>query len=153
MAKKSVAPKPREAKPPRPRPHAPVPESDAIAHRFQGAPRILTDELDRLVTDYEDRWRAAALEGRPQFRGTACGGTITVNGGVCAWTIGEEHATLTIGVLVDWRCPECGWRAIRLPQVMIHLNNAHHFNWLDLANKFRPTLEAGLVGARGKAVA
>lgn len=111
---------------------------------------MLTDELDRLVSDYEYRWRAAWLEGRRQFRGEACGGDGIVIGDACAWTVvRDERAALAFAVRVDWRCPECGWRAVLLPQVMIHLNNCHKWDWIALSFKFRDMLEEGMEVFRG----
>ena len=97
---------------------------------------------DEILSEYEDIWRKAALEGRPQYSPVSA--SAASESLPCAMNIGG--ARLLIAVIetpVQWRCPECFFRARKLSMVGIHLNDDHDWTWLDFANKFRDVLAQG----------
>ena len=98
--------------------------------------------LDEILTEYEGLWRQAALEGRDQYPAQDGGG----NYGGCAWEcphhlgrteLLHQHQGL------DWTCPECRRRLHSFMDVLIHLNDNHHWTWDMLANKTRDVLQQG----------
>jgi len=105
--------------------------------------------IDEVITDYEDLWRQAALEDRRQFFTAVAGGTWrSVRGThdpiVCAFVIAPCSLQDQTDIPVAWICPEDGHTAPTLGCVMIHMNNAHHWTWDMLSNKFREALQEGL---------
>ena len=98
--------------------------------------------LDEILTGYEDLWRQAALEGRPQYSPVSA--SATSESLPCAMTIGRSRLLIAvIEIPVRWCCPTCGFRARKLSMVGIHLNDDHDWTWLDFANKFRDVLAQG----------
>ena len=94
--------------------------------------------LDEILTAYEDGWRQAALEGRPQYFPSAN------RGGFCAMNIaGSDLLMAAAHTDVSWRCRDCGGRARLLTGVGIHLNDEHGWDWLRFATKFRNALAQG----------
>ena len=105
--------------------------------------------LNNILTEYEDVWRQAALEGRAQFYGKAAGGKEefeVVPGATCAYLIASadlrERAEAAV-LPQEWLCREDGYITTAIIVVLIHLNNAHHWTWDMLANKVRDALEQG----------
>ena len=105
---------------------------------------------DEILTACEDRWRQAALDGTPQFRGTAYTTSwreiLRPDNSTCAVLIltgpRENHTNL---VFSTWHCLECGYRSHSMWVAIVHLNNAHDWAWDMFAGKFRDVWEAGKV--------
>ncbi|HJQ66369.1 MAG TPA: hypothetical protein VJ816_08330 [Gemmatimonadales bacterium] len=103
-----------------------------------------------------ETWRDAALRDQLQYLGTydPFTGTMTADGpshnrprvhgsrerSHCALTIIRSEAALPN--VENLACPVCAYVRpwAHVTDLMIHLNNRHHWTWLDLANKFPPIL-------------
>jgi hypothetical protein len=106
---------------------------------------------DEILTEYEAIWMGFALTGRPQFYGVAGGGLpvyVLAVGQTCAFVAraGQDEALQrkASAIIADWRCPECPWISYGLSGAMIHINNAHHRDFLWFATKFRAAWFEGL---------
>lgn len=97
---------------------------------------------DEALTIMEDKWRAAALAGTPQWIKGVC----FESNSQCAWTavwrdVPEPWRSLEVKA---WRCPECiGHTSVSVIGAMVHLNDAHRWTFDRLANKFREALADG----------
>ena len=114
--------------------------------------------LDEILDGYEDAWRSAALRDQRQFFAAVSGGILALPVGSvgmlqCAvllprgddLTYASPLLQAALGHrLGDWRCPTCHYPAATLWVAMVHINNAHHWTWIDFANKFRDALAQGM---------
>ncbi len=108
----------------------------------------MNEQLDKIITAYEELWREAALKNLPQFHETK---GVDEPGQYCGWLIATWNKSVqglqllvSSDILLHWQCPKCHETETTLPGCMFHLNDYHNWSWDMFANKFRTTLEEGL---------
>lgn len=111
---------------------------------------------DEVLTACEDRWRRAALDDTPQFRGYSHTKPLRAvffppgRETTCAYLILGGIQDIKLGITLAsygslWSCPECGYGGgnLSMPSAIVHLNNAHDWTWNQFANKFRDVWARG----------
>lgn len=99
--------------------------------------------LDEILTEYEELWMKAALEGREQFH-DPCNAP---RGSTCAWLVAPKELQSRVHeflIPLRAKCPICSRQfGYALANALIHLNNYHKWTWDQLANKTRDILVQG----------
>jgi len=97
--------------------------------------------VDEIITEYEEQWRQAALDGTAQWRGVHNSG----EGPCAALVAGRDLQMRAAGLHTErwWLCT-CGFGG-SLWGAMIHLNDApHRWTWERFAKDFREAWFEGL---------